>query len=117
VWHLDARLDAELARMALDLSEERRSAGRPVNPESWMCLGQHGGSRALAALEHELAHGVPRGRAAAAIALARHGDLARLRDLAAREKDALVLAHMRSALAGRTDQRAFAALDPDALEK
>jgi hypothetical protein len=114
VWHLDARLDAELARMALDLSEERRSAGRPVNPELWMCLGQHGGSRALAALEHELAHGTPRGRASAAIALARAGDLGRLRDLAARESDALVRKHMQSALAGPTDQRAFAALDPDA---
>jgi hypothetical protein len=108
---LDARLDAELARMALDLADERRSAGRPVNPETWLCLGAHAGERGLASIERELASGPPRARAAAAIALARAGERARLEKLATTDKDPLVAATARRALAGVTDPTAFAALD------
>jgi len=71
VQGLDSRLDAELARMALDLCEERRSAGRHVNPQLWMCLGVHGGERGRRALLAELAAGTSEGRAAAALALGR----------------------------------------------
>lgn len=117
VWRLDTRLDAELARMALDLSEERRSAGRPVNPELWMCLGAHGGARAIQALERELANGPPRGRAGAAIALARANQRERLLSLSAVERDAFVHDVMAAALAGHTDQRAFAALDAESQGK
>jgi hypothetical protein len=113
VWNLDARLDAELARMALDLADERRSAARPVNPQLWMCLGTHAGQRGLDALERELASGPPAGRAGAAIALGRAGQRERLLSLAALEQDALVHAVMTAALEGKSDQRAYAALDPD----
>jgi hypothetical protein len=71
VHGLDSRLDSELARMALDLAEERRSAGRPVQPELWLCLGSHGGERGRRSIEQELAGSNPLGRRAAAIALAR----------------------------------------------
>lgn len=70
---LDRRLNSELARMALDLAEERRSAGRPVQPELWMCLGTHGGQRALDSLQYELTHGPVAGRRAAYLGLARAG--------------------------------------------
>lgn len=113
VGGVDARLDAELARMALDLAEERRSAGRPVNPELWMCLGTHGGARALASLELELRSGPTRGRAGAVLGLARAGEQAKLAALRATEKDAFVLSILEAALHGGCDSRAFAALDPN----
>jgi hypothetical protein len=50
VYGLDQRLDAELARMALDLADERRSAGRAVYPELWLCRGRNAGERGRAAL-------------------------------------------------------------------
>jgi hypothetical protein len=51
VHGLDERLSGELARMALDLADERRSAGRPVNPLLWLCLGAHGGAGVVPPLE------------------------------------------------------------------
>ncbi len=113
VGGVDRRLDAELARMALDLAEERRSAGRPVNPELWMCLGAFGGERALASLELELRSGPERGRAGAVLGLARAGAGARLAALQASETDPLVHATIVAALGGAHDSRAFAALDPN----
>ncbi|MBB6093480.1 hypothetical protein HNQ60_002361 [Povalibacter uvarum] len=75
VHGLDARLSPELARMALDFVDERRSAGRPVPPQLWLCLGTHGEERALNALRTELRRGDLRGRRAALLALARAGQL------------------------------------------
>jgi hypothetical protein len=71
VFGLGTRLDAETARMALDLADERRSAGRPVSPELWLLVAQYGGARGSASLEREVASGTPEGRAAAAEALAK----------------------------------------------
>jgi hypothetical protein len=113
LWNLDARIDAEVARMALDLADERRSAGRPVHPELWMCLGAHGGARGLESLERELASGPPRGRAGAAIALARAGKRERLLSLSAVEKDPLVHRVMSAALGGKYDSTSFRALDAE----
>lgn len=71
VFGLETRLDAEVARMALDLADERRSAGRPVNPDSWRLVGRHGGTRGVASLEREIAAGPPAGKSAASEVLAR----------------------------------------------
>ncbi len=109
---VDTRLDPELARMALDLADERRSAGRPVNPELWICLGAHGGARGLASLERELVSGPPRGRAAAALGLARAGARERLQSQLALEQDPFVHRTLTQALAGDCSSRAWAALDP-----
>jgi hypothetical protein len=57
VHGLDGRLSEDLARMALDLAEERRSAGRPVQVELWLTLGRFGGERALESMERERASG------------------------------------------------------------
>jgi hypothetical protein len=112
VWGLDTRLDAELARMALDLVEERRSAGRPISPELWMCLGAHAGPRGLAHIEHELREGAPRGRAGAGLALVRAGHRDRLQAQLALEEDPLVRQVFADALSGQATCRAWAALDP-----
>jgi hypothetical protein len=113
---LDARLDPELARMALDLAEERRSAGRPVQHELWLCLGPQPGERGRAAIERELAGRHTLGRRAAAIALARAGAKDQLAELLTGESDPAVAGTMRSALEGRFSQTAFRDLDPT-LEK
>jgi len=112
VYGLDQRVDAELARIALDLADERRSAARPVQHELWLCLGRVAGDRGRAALELELAGTNQTGRRAAAIALARAGAMERLGVLCAAEKDPLVRETMKSALAGRSKQTAFQDLDP-----
>lgn len=54
LWGLDTRLSAELSQLALDLADERRSAGRAIQGDLWLCLGSFHGERSLAALELEL---------------------------------------------------------------
>ncbi len=110
VYGLDQRLDAELARMALDLAEERRSAGRPVQPELWLALGRHGGERGLSSLLRELESGPDRGRAAAALGLARAGQLDPLLKAHARETQPAVKGTIETALKGSLSQTAFACL-------
>lgn len=112
IWGLDGRLSPELARMALDLADERRSAHRPVQHELWLALGPHGGQRGTESIERELAGSHTLGRRAAAYALARAGELARLEEHAAREGDPEVAAAMRDALSGNTGQAVFRSLDP-----
>jgi hypothetical protein len=111
VHGLDQRLDPELARMALDLADERRSAGRPVQHELWLCLGSHAGERGRAAIERELAGSRTLGRCAAAIALARAGAADRLKELLPAERDPAVARTMLAALEGRSDQSVFRELE------
>jgi len=73
---LDQRLSPELARMALDLADERRSAGRAIAPQLWLCLGPHAGERGLQALRHELSNGDDAAQRGALLGLARAGALA-----------------------------------------
>lgn len=72
---LDQRLSPELARMALDFADERRSAGRVVSPQTWLCLGPYAGERGLRALQKELADGNEEGQRGALLAIARAGAL------------------------------------------
>lgn len=108
---LDARLDPDLQRMALDYADERRSADRAVPPELWMLLaGDTLGERALHSLEAEIAAAPAPARAGAFLALARgeRGDL-----LAAHlenETDPLARSVGEAALGGNTGAAAFAAL-------
>ncbi len=115
VFGLDRRLSPELARMALDLADERRSAGRPVQPELWLCLGAEGGERGLQSLERELdpANASRVGRLAAVLGLARAGQLPRLARRVEAEGDAEVATLTRAVLAGppaRYDASAFRSL-------
>lgn len=111
VHGLDRRLSPELARMALDLADERRSAGRPVQHELWLCLGGYGGARGIESLEREMASENTLGRRAAAIALARAGATERLREVAEGDPDPAVRASAQRALEGACDSQAFRALD------
>jgi hypothetical protein len=109
VHGLDTRLSPELARMALDLADERRAAGRPVQPELWLCLGAHSGERGLESLEREAAPSNPSvaGRRGAVLGLARAGEHGRLKRLEAEERDPEVAATLGEAITGRYDAAAF----------
>lgn len=80
VHGLDGRLSPELARMALDFADERRSAGRGVPPQLWLCIGRHGGERGLHALRRELAEGGEAEQRGALLGLARAGAMPRDKD-------------------------------------
>lgn len=113
LWGLDQRLSPELARMALDLADERRSAGRPVPHELWLCLGVYGAARGLDALERELDPGNPNltGRCAAALAFARAGDTGRLALLAKSEAGREMRAALDRAGAGELGSAIFRHLE------
>lgn len=66
---LDARANATLARMLRDYAHERWSAGRPVSPELWRCVGPFAAGEALADLARVLETGDAAERAAAVLAL------------------------------------------------
>ncbi|MFT4647959.1 MAG: hypothetical protein ACI9X4_001174 [Glaciecola sp.] len=104
---LDERLCPELARMALDLVEERRSATRPILANLWLLVGSHGGPRGMDSLIHEWNHLPASERGAVALAMARAGGQDQLREwLVANPGDVW----LEKALAGETQQvqwRAF----------
>ncbi len=108
---LDGRLDDELSRMALDLVEERRSAGRRIQPELWLCLGATSDPRGLPALEAELAGQDELGRKAAILALGRLGATDRLEKIR-RDGGSIFGPVAEWALMGRHDQTAFRSVSP-----
>ncbi|MCK6480773.1 MAG: EboA domain-containing protein [Planctomycetaceae bacterium] len=57
VQGLDARANPSLARMLCDYAEERWSAGRPVSPELWRCVGPHADEAGIRVMERALEGG------------------------------------------------------------
>ena len=112
LWRLhgfDERADEELARMALDLCEERRAAGRRVYPELWMCVGKS--DRARESIERELDGDDELSRKAAILSLGRMGATGRLEEIE-RDGGTLFSTVARWALLGRHDRTAFRTLSP-----
>jgi hypothetical protein len=108
-YGLDQRLSPELARMALDLVEERRSAGRPIMANLWLLLGTHGGERGLASLRTEWGTLPPGQRGAVALAFARAGATDELFALPSEPADQAVLQRVREGLQDQGQWRAFEA--------
>ena len=71
---LDRRTNPELARMLCDYAHERWSAGRPISPELWRCVGPHARGEMLRDLGRVLEKGTEPERTAAALALASSPD-------------------------------------------
>jgi len=71
---LDRRANPELARMLCDYAHERWSAGRPVSPELWRCVGPFARGEMLRDLGRVLEKGSAPERTAAALALASSPD-------------------------------------------
>jgi hypothetical protein len=69
IMGLDRRGNAELARMLCDYAHERWSAGRPVSPELWRCVGPHASGTMLQDLERVLKKGTEQERSAVALSL------------------------------------------------
>jgi len=107
----DDRVDDELSRMVLDLAEERRSAGRRIYPELWMCLGNTSDPRALEAIETELSGSDELSRKAAILALGRMGQSDRLAEIE-RDGGTLFGQVAQWALMGRHSAAAFASVSP-----
>ena len=71
---LDRRANPELARMLCDYAHERWSAGRPISPELWRCVGPYARGEMLRDLGRVLEKGTEPERTAAALALASSPD-------------------------------------------
>ena len=67
---LDERANPELARILCDYAHERWSAGRPVSPELWRCVGPFAAGGMVDDLRKVLTGGGETERKAAALALA-----------------------------------------------
>lgn len=67
---LDQRRNADLARILIDYTAERRAAGRSISPELWRCVAPFAGESEIATLASVLRHGSEAERAGAALALA-----------------------------------------------
>jgi hypothetical protein len=114
IWGLDSRLSSELARMALDLVDERRSAGRPVQLGLWLSLGEYAGERGIAAMEAEYSGGSGPSRRAAVLAMARAGAGEKLRQWRALANDSAIQGLIADALRTPMTQSDFGRIVDDA---
>jgi hypothetical protein len=69
IQQLDQRGNPRLARMLVDLAQERWAAGRPVSGEVWRCVAPHADVEGIAALVRAFETGEERERLAVALAL------------------------------------------------
>jgi hypothetical protein len=69
IQELDRRGNPQLARMLVDLAQERWAAGRPVSGEVWRCVAPHADAEGVAALVRAFQTGGDKERLSVALAL------------------------------------------------
>jgi hypothetical protein len=69
IQQLDERGNPRLARMLVDLAQERWAAGRPVSGEVWRCVAPHADAEGLGAVVRAFETGGERERLSVALAL------------------------------------------------
>src|SRR6266567_3804392 len=69
IQDLDRRGNPRLARMLVDLAQERWAAGRPVSGEVWRCVAPHADAEGVGALVRAFETGGERERLSVALAL------------------------------------------------
>ena len=69
IQELDRRGNPRLARMLVDLAQERWAAGRPVSGEVWRCVAPHADTEGVAALVRAFETGTDKERSSVALAL------------------------------------------------
>jgi hypothetical protein len=69
IQELDGRGNPRLARMLVDLAQERWAAGRPVSGEVWRCVAPHADTEGVAALVRAFETGTDKERSSVALAL------------------------------------------------
>jgi hypothetical protein len=84
IQRLDQRGNPRLARMLVDLAQERWAAGRPVSGELWRCVAPHADSQGIAALARAFEIGGEEERLAVALAVQQAGS--EVRDAAFRQE-------------------------------
>lgn len=73
IQQLDRRGNPRLARMLVDLAQERWAARRPVSGELWRCVAPHADAEGRAALIRAFETGADKERFAVALALRQAG--------------------------------------------
>lgn len=107
IYGLDQRLSSTLAIMVLDYIDERRSAGRTVPVDAWLCLGDHYDERVEQSLALALDSTHISQRAAALLALARAKRTDKLSSLEQQNTDPRLVPVFKQALTGVITQYAF----------
>ena len=69
IQQLDERGNPRLARMLVDLAQERWAARRPVSAEVWRCVAPHADAEGISALVRAFETGGERERLSVALAL------------------------------------------------
>lgn len=107
IYGLDQRLSSTLAVMVLDYIDERRSAGRSVPLDAWLCLGDHYDERVEESLGVALNASQIDQRAAALLALARAKRTDKLSSLQHQNTDLRLTSVFKQALTGVITQYTF----------
>lgn len=107
IYGLDQRLSSTLAVMVLDYIDERRSAGRSVPVDAWLCLGDHYDDRVEQSLALALNSDQIQQRAAALLALSRAKRTDKLTGLQQQNTDSRLVPIFKKALTGVITQYVF----------
>jgi hypothetical protein len=107
VYGVDGRLSSELTHMVLDYMDERKSAGRTIPIDAWLCIGTTSDPRFDSAIEAAMQSPSLKQQAAAIVALGRAQREQDLQKISANKTDSLIKNITQQVLNGKTTQTDF----------